>query len=300
MLNHNVIILTGVYYPTSKQLTLPIIVMEKMQQSLRGLVEKYSNIPLNIKLSILNDACLGLRYLHSRNPPIVHCDLTPNNILLGSHLEAKLTDLGIAKVLSMDDKLIMDKLPATPEYMPPEAQTRHPVYGIPLDVFSFGGVILYTISQKWPELSDRTWFNPDTDKWEVVSEVVRRQVYLDTIPGDIADLKPLVVSCLDDSSKKRPPVTHISVTLKKAKNECDGIDPVVWWVQVTNKHHDQPPPLPQPLVLPQSSQQHIQQQQSPQQHIQQQQSPQQHVQQHVQQQQQLEKVNCILATLQLS
>ena len=289
------IILTGVYYPTSKQLTLPIIVMEKMQQSLRGLVEKYSNIPLNIKLSILNDACLGLRYLHSRNPPIVHCDLTPNNILLGSHLEAKLTDLGIAKVLSMDDKLIMDKLPATPEYMPPEAQTRHPVYGIPLDVFSFGGVILYTISQKWPELSDRTWFNSDTDKWEVVPEVVRCQVYLDMIPGDIADLKPLVVSCLDDSSKKRPLVTRISVTLKQAKDECVGIDPIVWWVQVTSKHHDQPPPLPQqqqpqpplpqPLVLPQSPQQHIQQQQSPQ--------------QHVQQQQQLEKVSYILATLQL-
>ena len=200
VLNHIMIIiffLTGVYYPTMEQPTLPIIVVEKMQQSLRGLVEKYSSIPLNVKLSILNDACLGLRYLHSRNPPIVHCDLTPNNILLGGHLEAKITDLGVAKVMSMDDKLAMTKLPATPEYMPPEAQSRQPVYGIPLDMFSFGGVILYTISQKWPELPDRTQFNPDTDKWEVVPEVIRRQVYLDMMPGDIVDLKPLVISCLE-------------------------------------------------------------------------------------------------------
>ena len=62
--------------------TLPIIVMEKMQLSLRELVEGYKNIPLNVKASILNDAGLGLRFLHSRKPSIVHRDLTPNNILL--------------------------------------------------------------------------------------------------------------------------------------------------------------------------------------------------------------------------
>ena len=70
----------GVYYPAMDQYRLPVMVMEKMQYSLRGLVEKYNNIPLNVKLSILDEVCLGLRYLHSRNPPIVHRDLTPNNI----------------------------------------------------------------------------------------------------------------------------------------------------------------------------------------------------------------------------
>ena len=73
----------GVYYPARDQYRLPVMVMEKMQHSLRDLVENYSNIPLNVKLSILDEVCLGLRYLHSRNPPIVHRDLTPNNILLG-------------------------------------------------------------------------------------------------------------------------------------------------------------------------------------------------------------------------
>ena len=34
------------------------------------MVEKYDNIPLNVKLSILDEVCLGLRYLHSRNPSI--------------------------------------------------------------------------------------------------------------------------------------------------------------------------------------------------------------------------------------
>ena len=60
------------------QYRLPVMVMEKMQHSLRGLTEKFNDIPLNVKLSILDEVCLGLRYLHSRNPPIVHRDLTPN------------------------------------------------------------------------------------------------------------------------------------------------------------------------------------------------------------------------------
>ena len=69
---------------------------------------KYGNIPLNVKLSILDEVCLGLRYLHSRNPPIVHRDLTPNNILAtGGHLEAKITDLGAAKVVRSDNQKTM-------------------------------------------------------------------------------------------------------------------------------------------------------------------------------------------------
>ena len=50
--------------------------------NLRGLMENYNKIPLNVKLSILDDIYHSLRYLHRSNPPIVHRDLTPNNILL--------------------------------------------------------------------------------------------------------------------------------------------------------------------------------------------------------------------------
>ena len=114
----------GVYYPARDQYRLPVMVMEKMQHSLRGLVENYNNIPLNAKLSILDEVCLGLRYLHSKNPPIVHRDLTPNNILLGRCLEAKITDLGVAKVMQTDSEMTMTKVPGTPDFMPPEALTK--------------------------------------------------------------------------------------------------------------------------------------------------------------------------------
>ena len=235
----------GVYYPAMDQYSLPVMVMEKMQYSLRGLVENYDNIPLNVKLSILDEVCLGLRYLHSRNPPIVHRDLTPNNILLGRCLEAKITDLGVAKVVKTDNKRTMTKLPGTPDFMPPEARTIRPVYGPALDVFSYGGVILNIITQLWPQPTDRTQLNPDTDIWEVVSEVKRRQQYVDKMIGNAADLKPLVMSCLNDSPKKRPLLAQVSMIIKRAKDECsqkssrDGMSPIAWWAEVTSQQLSQ-------------------------------------------------------------
>ena len=227
------------------QYRLPVIVMEKMQHSLRALVENYDNIPMNVKLSILDDVCLGLRYLHSRNPPIIHRDLTPNNVLLGYRLEAKITDLGVAKVLRSDNQKMMTKLPGTPDFMPPEALSKRPVYGPLLDVFSYGGIILNVTTQQWPEPTDRTELNLDTSVWEVVSEVKRRQQYLDKMTGDAADLKPLVMSCLSDSPDNRPAVEQISMTIKRVKEVYsqksghDGMSPNTWWAKVSSDQQSQ-------------------------------------------------------------
>ena len=223
------------------QYRLPVMVMEKMQQSLRDLLNNYDNIPLNVKLSILDKVCLGLRYLHSRNPPIVHTDLTPNNILLGGCLEAKITDLGIAKLMKIDNENTMTKLPGSPDFMPPEALSKRPTYGPSLDVFSYGGIILNVTTQLWPEPTDRCQFNPDTEAWEIVSEIKRRQHYLERMIGSAADLKPLVMSCLNDNPKNRPPVVQVSMIIKRIKDvfnegsSCDRVNPIVWWAKVCDE-----------------------------------------------------------------
>ncbi|XP_065905417.1 receptor-interacting serine/threonine-protein kinase 4-like isoform X2 [Dysidea avara] len=235
----------GVYYPARDQYRLPVMVMEKMQDSLRGLVEKYANIPFNVKLSILDEVCLGLRYLHSRNPPIVHRDLTPNNILLGRSLEAKITDLGVTKVMRTDGKSSMTKVPGTPDFMPPESITQKPVYGPSLDVFSYGGVILNVITQQWPKPTDQVQLNTVTDRWEMVSEVTRRRSYLDMFTGSAVNLIPMVTSCLNDNPGKRPMMTQVSTEIKRTKDVCSqqtGIDrmsPIVWWAEVSGQSSSQ-------------------------------------------------------------
>ena len=218
------------------QSTLPIIVMEKMHLSLRGLVEKHSNIPMNVKASILNDVCLGLRYIHSHNPPIIHRDLTPNNVLLTCGLVAKISDMGVAKVLRHDDPKTMTEAPGTADFMPPESLTKRPSYGLSLDVFSFGAVVLYTTTQLWP--TPAPWVEINSKRNSLyLSEVERRQDYIKKMAGDASNLKSLVVKCLDNDPMKRPTIAEVSATIKKHKLETEEHigKPIKWWVNVSSE-----------------------------------------------------------------
>ena len=209
------------YYPTKNG--LPIIVMEKMQFTLKNLVETRSNLQWEKKLSILNDVCLGLQYLHNRNPPIIHRDLTPNNILLCSHLRAKISDLGVAKIMHGTDTKTLTQVPGTPNFMPPECSATKPIYSLPVDIFSFGGVILYACTQEWPDLCPLLDFDQNTGSRIVLTELQRRQRYLDQMFGVYTDLKSLVTSCLDDNPRNRPLVAQVLLEIKQVKDTYDDM-----------------------------------------------------------------------------
>ncbi|KAJ0779288.1 putative protein kinase RLK-Pelle-RLCK-XI family [Helianthus annuus] len=53
-----------------------------------------------IRFMILLDVARGIDFLHfSCDPPIVHCDIKPSNVLLDSNFNAKVADFGLARVL---------------------------------------------------------------------------------------------------------------------------------------------------------------------------------------------------------
>ena len=58
--------------------------------------------------------------------------------------------------------------------------------------------------------------------------------------GGAADLKPLAMSCLNDNPIDHPSVSQVSLTIRKAKDECsqknsrDGMNWIVWWAEVTS------------------------------------------------------------------
>ena len=125
---------------------LPILVMEKMEKSLDDLLESGSNLSLTIKQSLLADVARGLCYLHSHNPPIVHRDLTARNVLLTASLLAKISDLGNARFINLQ-AANLTLLPGTVVYMPPEAFDENSEYSTQLDIFSFGHLSLFTLTE---------------------------------------------------------------------------------------------------------------------------------------------------------
>ena len=218
----NVIQFLGVYYPTGEdganRMRLPVMVMEMMADSLTSFVEKHEKIPVHIKYSIVHDVSLGLCYLHNHDPPIVHRDLSPNNVLLTAHHVAKISDLGVAKVIKADGRKTMTKAPGTVDFMPLEALSVSPVYGPPMDVFSFAGITLHTFNQQWPRPVDSIQFNPKTRKRVALSEVERRQQYLDKMIGEAEVLRPLVEECLDDDPAVRPTIATVCERIQVNEN----------------------------------------------------------------------------------
>ena len=129
---------------------LPILVMERLEASLDDLLEHMPSLPLSLKCSVLEGVASGLVYLHKREFPVIHRDLTAKNVLLTSSLQAKITDMGNSRIINMGpDQLArtLSRLPGTLVYMPPEAMSDTHHYGPSLDIFSFGHLTLYTVIQ---------------------------------------------------------------------------------------------------------------------------------------------------------
>ena len=65
------------------------------QQTLKAVLEKFKNkAPVSVKLKIIFDIAKALNYLYTHDPPIIHRDIKPDNIFLGSDMKAKIGDFG--------------------------------------------------------------------------------------------------------------------------------------------------------------------------------------------------------------
>ena len=214
----NVVEFYGVYYPGPSEYSckiqeIPVMVMELMDRTLNAYIMENgpTDIALKVKWSILSDVATGLSYLHQLVSPMIHRDLTPTNILLkpdpskGNKLWiAKIADLGVSKVIEADSSLKYTQAPGCPVFMPPEALTEKPRYTTSLDVFSFGGVMLFMATHEWPSP-----VTVSTDLSSPVSEVERRRGYLDRMVEGMKKVRPLVEACLNNDPRRRPTMEDV-------------------------------------------------------------------------------------------
>ena len=195
-LNHpNIVQYLGVHNHGNTQL----LVMEKMWLSLSNWL-KINLLPsFNSKIYILTDVANGLKYLHSLS--IIHRDLTANNVLLSTNLQAKICDFGMADKIGEN----MIQLPGNPSHMPPEACIPNPQYTEKLDIFSFGCVMIHTITQEFPIV--------DTVVCSKVKEIDKRSKYLEAINGS-PDVLSVILECLQDDPSCRPTASQLHCSIK--------------------------------------------------------------------------------------
>ena len=174
---------------------------------------RYGVLPEAISYGILRDVALGLRYLHQHSPPIIHRDLSANNVLLTSSMNGKISDLGVAKILNITPAQMTQRMstqaPGTPCYMPPEALMARPTYTSKIDSYSYGVMIIHVLCGRWPFPADA--FRPDPHDPEVmlpVLELDRRAEHLRDISQD-HPLMGLIRQCLSNAPRRRPEASEI-------------------------------------------------------------------------------------------
>ncbi|XP_077321243.1 receptor-interacting serine/threonine-protein kinase 2-like isoform X2 [Lithobates pipiens] len=128
------------------------LVMEYMHHgSLHLLFDTFDNnddfVPWALRFQILHQVALAMTFLHSLTPPIIHCDIKPQNVLLDQFLNVRLTDFGLAKL----ETSVLSSKAGTLSYMPPEAlesvdckPTKE------FDVYSFGILTWSVLSGREP------------------------------------------------------------------------------------------------------------------------------------------------------
>ena len=217
----NVVQCKGVSFLTDQP--LPVLLMERMMSSLHDYLLHPDNSKLSVerKVSILHDTASGLDYLHSQTPAIIHRDLTAKNVLLDSQLRAKISDFGNSRIVILDPEAspeTLTTLPGTLEYMPPEAQGGSVTYDPSLDVFSFGHLSLFTVTQTPVRPLLPPSYSDSSGKLCARSEVKRRARFVEAAEQVLSENHSLVSvmkQCLHNNPAQRPRTGELVTRLQE-------------------------------------------------------------------------------------
>ena len=194
------------------------IVMEYMPKgSLFELLGSDENLPPKIKKEMAMGIANGLRFMHERNPTILHSDIKSLNILVDQDYTVKISDFGISRELRKkyadmtdedDSEDQVEKNQGTVQWLPPEAFAPNAVPTKQTDIYGFG-VILWEISTRrrpWKGLRKRV----------VAEEIVKGKrpgvLESDQWPESLVKLVSL---CWHQDPLKRPLFKSISKSLDR-------------------------------------------------------------------------------------
>ncbi|KAF5449943.1 hypothetical protein F2P56_030339 [Juglans regia] len=184
---------------------------------------------------IARGAAKGLCFLHHNCiPHIIHRDMKSSNVLLDNELEARVSDFGMARLISaLDTHLSVSTLAGTPGYVPPEyyQSFRCTAKG---DVYSLGVVLLELLTGKRP--TDKEDFG-DTNLVGWVKIKVREGKQMEVIDPDLLlvtkgtdeaeaeEVKEMIryleitLQCVDDFPSKRPNMLQVVAMLRELMPE---------------------------------------------------------------------------------
>jgi len=115
-------------------------------ESLAARIDQKKPIELERIVDYAKQICRGLRYAHSMG--VIHRDIKPGNVLIDKNEVVRLTDFGIAKLITQHSITVTGVTVGTPEYMSPE-QAEGQDLTAASDIYSLG-ILIYEMLTRVP------------------------------------------------------------------------------------------------------------------------------------------------------
>ena len=224
ILHPNIVQFYGVYNSENqKSLKLSgntFIVSELMHKSLRTRNLEKPKLEYSEIINILYDIAAGLSYLHKRSSPIMHRDLASKNILLTISGQAKIADLGVAKIISQK-KESLTRHPGTDAYMPVEAIAFENSYDCSIDIYSLGVIGLELGVGRDPK-AGQCLKKVETNYVAVEEEERRKDDFADLECSCNAHLKVFILQCLDKMESRIEAISALEWLLIEKQKKTEG------------------------------------------------------------------------------
>ncbi|CAN6465642.1 unnamed protein product [Victoria cruziana] len=183
---------------------------------------------------VAKGAAKGLAFLHHNCiPHIIHRDMKSSNVLLGAGMEARVSDFGMARLISaLDTHLSVSTLAGTPGYVPPEyyQSFRCTAKG---DVYSFGVVMLEIVTGRGPtdkeEFGDSNlvgWvkgMRREGREMEVMDPdlVVGMESKGGGIKEELQRFIDISLKCVEDCPSRRPNMLDVVAMLRELSGDAN-------------------------------------------------------------------------------
>ena len=146
---------------------------------LYSVIKRLKRLDQRTAAQYMREVISAIKYLHTRNPPIIHRDIKPENILLDQDGRCKLADFGWSNF--DDGRKNRETYCGTPEYLAPEMVTKSG-HNESVDIWALG-VLLFEM------LTGRTPFNFTGDRIQLYNNIKSlRIVWTDDFPQLAKDL----------------------------------------------------------------------------------------------------------------
>lgn len=175
----------------------------------------------------VRDVASGLAYLHSQQPPIIHQDIKPDNILISRTGDYLITDFGISRQVrnTLRRSARSASVAGAPAYMGPERYSSNPMPVKASDIWSLGATIYELATGDLPFCG-------------MGGVMQKNGADITELPGHYSEaFKALVYSCLALETWDRPSARQLA---DEAIRQLQNLDSIGMTVPSVNDVPEEP------------------------------------------------------------